>query len=111
MNPQDVAERIPIYCRCCFYILNGLPSGRCPECGEAFNPEDSQTFCTGSPDIGWGRYEGLIASILMISGSFTVLAVGVVVATQRWFTWGPVLGILHGVVCFAVGVAMGTRRL
>ncbi len=33
-----------IYCRNCKYNLRGLPRGRCPECGTAFDPRDSDSF-------------------------------------------------------------------
>lgn len=34
------------YCRGCRYILDGLASPRCPECGRRFDPGDPKTFLT-----------------------------------------------------------------
>ncbi|MCH8147599.1 MAG: hypothetical protein IH987_06325 [Planctomycetes bacterium] len=32
------------YCLGCWYILDGLPSNRCPECGRTFASDDPRTF-------------------------------------------------------------------
>lgn len=34
------------YCRACEYILDGLASVRCPECGHAFDPDNPRTYAT-----------------------------------------------------------------
>ncbi len=35
-----------IFCLTCDYDLKALPTGRCPECGNWFDPSDSATFAT-----------------------------------------------------------------
>lgn len=35
-----------IFCNSCDYDLKALPAGRCPECGQEFDPTDSATFAT-----------------------------------------------------------------
>lgn len=34
------------YCRGCAYILDGLASARCPECGRVFDSDDPRTYAT-----------------------------------------------------------------
>ena len=43
----------PARCLRCFYILDGLPEPRCPECGLEFSPEDPSTYMTRTPFIWW----------------------------------------------------------
>jgi hypothetical protein len=50
----------PMRCYGCGYALDGLTEHRCPECGRAFDPDDSKTYFTRFAD-GW-RY--LLLSIL-----------------------------------------------
>ncbi len=45
----------PARCIRCQYILEGLPEARCPECGQAFNPDDPLTYTTKTPFVWW-RY-------------------------------------------------------
>lgn len=46
-EPQPV--NVPtIYCRKCWYILDGLDRHRCPECGRTFDPADRRTYRTMS---------------------------------------------------------------
>lgn len=33
-----------MYCKGCWYILDGLESRRCPECGRSFDPSNGKTF-------------------------------------------------------------------
>ena len=37
-------------CLDCGYDLHGLPESRCPECGRAFDPDDSTTFLCSQVD-------------------------------------------------------------
>lgn len=48
-----------IYCRKCRYVLDGLPENRCPECGTAFDPEDSATLWAPR-DLAW-QWEAVVA--------------------------------------------------
>jgi hypothetical protein len=38
-----------MFCRYCDYILDGLPSNRCPECGRNFDPDDPRTYRLRTP--------------------------------------------------------------
>lgn len=40
-------------CKHCRYRLDGLADNRCPECGEAFDPDDPTTFDAGSRSAFW----------------------------------------------------------
>jgi hypothetical protein len=33
-----------MWCKKCWYVLDGLPESRCPECGVEFDPTDASTF-------------------------------------------------------------------
>ena len=41
--PPTIAT-LRMFCRQCGYILDGLPSNRCPECGRDFDPGDPRSF-------------------------------------------------------------------
>lgn len=51
-RPQPaVPDDFRAFCLNCFYDLRGLPTGRCPECGRAFDPDDPRTYSlTPSPE-------------------------------------------------------------
>jgi hypothetical protein len=58
-------------CLACGYVLDGLPTARCPECGRGFDPADARTFVTLKPvqTRTWGRYlgnVGVIAAVLLL---------------------------------------------
>lgn len=38
------AEQATMFCLKCGYVLDNLPEPRCPECGQPFDPYDSQTY-------------------------------------------------------------------
>ena len=44
---------LPKRCLRCFYILDGLPETRCPECGLGFDPADPRTYSIKPPFIWW----------------------------------------------------------
>jgi len=71
MNPPGWYLGSSIYCRHCHYNLRGLDQNRCPECGNAFDPSDAQTFSRSpSPD----RIKQLIRRVrTRIADSSTVL--------------------------------------
>ena len=43
------------YCRRCSYVLDGLESKKCPECGRAFNPDNTRTYRRKPRLTFWGR--------------------------------------------------------
>lgn len=52
-----------MFCRKCGYILDGLDSRRCPECGRPFDPADRRTFHSGSSGRRWVKRLVLVAAI------------------------------------------------
>ena len=54
-------------CLDCHYSLKGLTEHRCPECGRAFDPNDSKTYGTGWRPKPWtisiAVFSGLVAFI------------------------------------------------
>lgn len=69
---DDAAPRFlegPPRCVQCFYQLEGLEINRCPECGQAFDPEDETTF-TRKPPLVWWRIAG---PVLWIAAPYLVL--------------------------------------
>lgn len=67
-SPPDSPTRA---CRCCGYVLDGLPAQRCPECGLAFEPGDPSTFVHLSPPavMSWPQWSwrlGLLAGLVLV---------------------------------------------
>jgi hypothetical protein len=48
-----VPPRPPMRCTGCYYILENLPAGNCPECGRGFDPGDPGTFTRKPPFVWW----------------------------------------------------------
>lgn len=44
---HESPEYASMYCLACDYVLDGLRSVACPECGCAFDPDDADSFRTG----------------------------------------------------------------
>lgn len=98
INPPDDA-----YCLGCGYMLRGLTTMVCPECGRAFDPADVSTYRVG--ETSWKRVWGrrvavalLIAAIgfvfcprdiLRAKVMFTCTACGGVVGAERWELKAP----------------------
>jgi hypothetical protein len=62
-----------IYCRGCWYDLRGIESGKCPECGRDFDPEQPCSFLyfpgTRMPDEMWSvLYVQSVAILLFLVG-------------------------------------------
>ncbi len=47
----DISEDGRVYCRGCRYSLRGLAAGKCPECGEEFDPEKPETYLVSRVSI------------------------------------------------------------
>lgn len=60
MPPPDRVIHMPKDAACweCGYLLDGLPSNVCPECGRPFDPEDPRTFRTALRDYLSPRLPG-----------------------------------------------------
>ncbi len=52
-TPAAATDAPPLRCRGCFYILENLPAGRCPECGRPFDPADPATVTRRPPFVWW----------------------------------------------------------
>jgi hypothetical protein len=53
-------------CLTCAYVLEGLQSARCPECGRAFDPSDPSSFTLKPPFLFWRFWlPGLIQSAFL----------------------------------------------
>jgi hypothetical protein len=66
-------------CLSCNYPLRGLSSGRCPECGRAFDPGEPMTMNLGRP------LDGVALALLRPIGRWGQL-------TMRLLAWAGVLG-------------------
>jgi hypothetical protein len=55
-----------VYCRKCQYNLRGLTERRCPECGQAFDPADSESYLkTIPPDRTWEHATTIVKWLLL----------------------------------------------
>lgn len=95
----SVAEADPHYPRCrnCFYILNGLEAGSCPECGTPFDLSNAATYVTKPPFLWWKFWvPGLIGSAVMGLVLYAIL-----VPISGW-CWSTTL-----VLPFCIGALLG----
>ena len=63
-DPSKSLAGPSMYCRKCFYALEGLDTNRCPECGRAFDPGDRRTYRRRPPWMSPGRRRALVATIV-----------------------------------------------
>ena len=56
-----------MFCRKCGYILDGLPSNRCPECGTDFNPADPKSFLDHPPRVLLRRLIKIVVVLFCLS--------------------------------------------
>ncbi len=118
-----VSATTPIRCRGCFYILENLPAGPCPECGRRFDPADPGSVTRKPPFVWWtywtpplllaGVGGGIVWAALVLAvgyGWATTLVMptmvgsvlGYAVKGRGWRVFGVwLLGLA------AVGVALG----
>jgi len=68
------------FCRRCGYSLQGLSSGKCPECGGAFDPNNSRTFAKRPPRRWIWRWTRRIIALCFL------LALGVA-SVPGWYWW------------------------
>ncbi len=55
-----------MYCRKCWYILDGLDDPRCPECGRAFDPANRRTYRTRPRRQWWSRVLLRVMVVMML---------------------------------------------
>lgn len=63
------------HCLVCGYALCDLPAARCPECGQAFDPGDPQTFSTHRWETWLGRQLGRPPGVLLIGITVVVVLI------------------------------------
>ena len=51
MKKTETVSRPTMWCRQCWYILDGLDESRCPECGRPFDPMDPRTYRRTPPGV------------------------------------------------------------
>jgi len=96
MATLDMAQKEAV-CLDCGYLLRGLPGVICPECGRAFDPNDSSTYGIAGDRHKWRRIKIAMLSMVLL-GLFYVLA-------PR--------GILHGninLTCSTCGLTKNVSR-
>jgi hypothetical protein len=75
-----------MFCRQCFYALDGLPSARCPECGGAFDPGNEATyFKEPRPPVPWQ------CNVALQTGYYSLLSLLVLP-----FLWPPLAAVAIG---------------
>jgi hypothetical protein len=79
-------DRDPMYCRHCGYSLLHLTKPRCPECGEAFDPEGPTTFgpAKGPRRPYWRRATLYLLPLLMTAGCCNATEHGDFARTLRY---------------------------
>lgn len=84
-------------CLTCGYLLTGLQSGQCPECGRKFDPENPASYSTKPPFVRWRFW--MPAALLSIALGAGLMSLFVISGGFGWsFTIvGPfVAGVLLG---------------
>lgn len=100
-----------MYCLDCGYDVRGLPENRCPECGRAFDPDDSTTFLCSQVD--GRRY--LTWALLGLFGMVVPIPMARLLASVLLPGWVLGLGVLivfaAGLVTTAVTLGVSIKRL
>ena len=69
MSSLDLPIPLPAdaVCRGCGYRLRGLPTERCPECGNPFDSTDPVSYCRSERSRFWGRLWRRVRAIMLWS--------------------------------------------
>jgi len=73
---------LPMFCRQCGYNLHGLPENRCPECGQAFDPNNPKTYWRHAATLSRRRWAKRIIVALL-----TLLILSTVAGVSLWYPW------------------------
>ena len=81
MSDRPSPDIPPKKCLGCGYILDNLPTSRCPECGRKFSPDHPLTFSGGDPGrrpVHSGTYILIMAwvGVLLTFGALVYFAFG-----------------------------------
>lgn len=101
-NPAG-AEHKPMRCRQCLYILDGLTTHRCPECGTTFDPNDEGTTYPGAMRQLRSRRQFVALFFLFVALPLELLA-----GMLAYETLGEVVS---GIIIFFVFIANGVGLL
>jgi hypothetical protein len=99
-----------MYCLSCGYDLHGLPEHRCPECGRAFDPDDSATFLCS-------QVNGRKCLVLALLGVFGMIGAIMMAALLGWAFPGQIRGWMAlsvfaaGLVTTAIALGVSIKRL
>lgn len=70
MADKTIVAEPTMYCKHCWYVLDGLPTHRCPECGVPFDPAKRRTYRTKPRRKYWlGRLLRITLAFVVILGS------------------------------------------
>ena len=95
-----MVKRGPPRCLDCFYVLAGLGSVVCPECGRRFDLDVPETYTTKPPFVRWKLW---MPGLLLASG-FGAVVTGVTLLAGANVGWG-----LSAAMPFSVGALLGYR--
>jgi hypothetical protein len=92
-------SRQPIYCLDCGYVLNGIASASCPECGRSFSLHDPSTYMTYQRSFHRKVFEALtprlFRAIGVVNGIMCALAMAALAGSGYAPDWVvPLLRIL-----------------
>ena len=102
-EPQPTTARPdggPPRCLDCYYVLAGLGSGVCPECGRGFDLDASATYTTRPPFVRWKLW----MPGLLLAGGFGAVVTGAMLLAGAGVGWG-----LTAATPFSVGALLGYR--
>lgn len=86
-----------MYCPKCWYDLQSIESGACPECGRAFDPATPRTYDPFRPR----RFASLVTLLVAVAWA-ALVQLGVVIGRELIYGWPAWLDGL-GVVAFLLG--------